>query len=497
MIGFQKKERKLSTSIPIPRLERNAIGLREVVFQSICSMAPGAAIAASIPFGSPLAGGALPLAVVVAFIGILFTASSIGQLAKHIPAAGSVATYSAVGLRPWVGFLVGWGYSAVEILIVPLVMLQLGYTVAGEWNSQQKSFPIGAWWIFTTIGTLLVCGLVWRGVRTSAKVGTWLGFIEIIVFTLVAVVLVIKAGSANTLSVFTTSHANAPGFSGWSGVIAGSVFTLLAFSGFEAAAPLAEEAENPRRNVPRAIMIATISIGVLYTFTTYAATVAYGPDKFKNFSSYNNGVPWDGLAKSISTLFWILVLFAIINSTLANANAGANVFTRTAFAFGRIGAFPRALAQLDPKFKSPRNAIVLQLILGLIIGLGLGAKYTPQLAFGVVATGLVIIVVLVYIVSNFACIGYFAKHRRDERHPIIHIFIPIVGVLFLIPGFFSAAGFTGIPGLKFIVPLAAPLSYSAYFMAGWMVLGVAALAYLRSKNPKAIEAVAYVHLDHE
>jgi amino acid transporter len=479
------------------RLERNAIGLREVVFQSICSMAPGAAIAASIPFGSPLAGGALPLAVIVAFIGILFTASSIGQLAKHIPAAGSVATYSAVGLRPWVGFLVGWGYSAVEILIVPLVMLQLGYTVAGEWNSQQKSFPIGAWWVFTALGTLLICGLVWRGVKTSAKVGTWLGFIEITVFSLLAVVLLIKPGSANTLSVFTTAHANAPGFSGWSGVIAGSVFTLLAFSGFEAAAPLAEEAENPRRNVPRAIMIATISIGVLYTFTTYAATVAYGPDKFKGFSSYNNGVPWDGLAKSVSTLFWVLVLFAIINSTLANANAGANVFTRTAYAFGRIGAFPRSLSKLDPKFKSPRNAIVLQLILGLIIGLGLGAKYTPQVAFGVVATGLVIIVVLVYIVANLACIGYFSKHRKDERHPIVHILVPIIGIVFLIPGFFSAAGFTGIPGLSFIVPLAAPLTYSAYAMGVWMILGLVALGYLRSKDPKAIEAVAYVHLDHE
>lgn len=487
----------MSTSDIAPRLARNAIGLREVVFQSICSMAPGAAIAASIPFGSPLAGGALPLAVIVAFIGILFTASSIGQLAKHIPAAGSVATYSAVGLRPWVGFLVGWGYSAVEILIVPLVMLQLGYTAAGEWNSQQKSFPIGAWWIFTVVGTLLVSALVWRGVKTSARVGTWLGFIEITVFAVLAVVLVIKAGSANTLSVFTTAHANAPGFSGWSGVIAGSVFTLLAFSGFEAAAPLAEEAENPRRNVPRAIMIATISIGVLYTFTTYAATVAYGPDKFKGFSSYNNGVPWDGLAKSVSTLFWVLVLFAIINSTLANANAGANVFTRTAFAFGRIGAFPRSLAKLDPKFKSPRNAIVLQLILGLIIGVGLGAKYTPQVAFGVVATGLVIIVVLVYIVANLACIGYFAKHRREERHPIVHILVPIIGIIFLIPGFFSAAGFTGIPGLSFIVPLSAPLTYSAYAMAVWMVLGIGALFYLRSKNPKAIEEVAYVHLDHE
>ena len=90
-------------------LERNAIGLREVVFQSICSMAPGAAIAASIPFGSPLGGGALPLAVIFAFVGIVFTASSMGQLAKHIPSSGSVGTYSAIGLRPWVGFLGGLG----------------------------------------------------------------------------------------------------------------------------------------------------------------------------------------------------------------------------------------------------------------------------------------------------------------------------------------------------------------------------------------------------
>ena len=145
-------------SISDNQLASNVIGLREVVCQSICSMAPGAAIAASILFGSPLAGGALPLAVVFGFIGILFTASSIGQLTKHIPAAGSVATYSVNGLRPWLGHLVGWAYAAVEILIVPLVMLQLGYTVAGEWN------------------------------------------------------------------------ADAKGFHGWSGVIAGSVFTLLAFS---------------------------------------------------------------------------------------------------------------------------------------------------------------------------------------------------------------------------------------------------------------------------
>ena len=456
-------------------------------------MAPAAAIAASIPFGSPLAGGALPLAVVFAFIGIFFTASSIGQLAAHIPSAGSVATYSAVGLRPWVGFLVGWIYSAVEILIVPLVTLQLGYTVAGEWNSENASFSTGNWWIFTTLGILLVGFLVYRGVRTSARTGVILGAIEIAVFVILGLYLIVKAGGDNDLGVFTTKYANAEGFTGWSGVIAGSVFCLLAFSGFEAAAPLAEETENPKKNIPKAVMIATLSIGALYIMTTYAAAITFGPENFKDFAGYNNGVPWDGLAKGVGTIFWLLVLFAVINSTIANANGGANVFTRTAYAFGRAGVFPSKLAELDPKFKSPRNAVLLQLAVGLLLALGLGAKYTPQTAFGIIATGLVVAIVPVYMIANLACIGYFSKHRKEDRHPALHMLMPALGFLFLIPGFLNAAGITGVPGLDFIVSLSSPLTLGAYAMGVWVVLGFAALAYLNSKKPAAIKEVATIH----
>ena len=131
----------MATPNPVAPLERNAIGLLDTTFQSMTSMAPGAAIAASIPLGAAFAAGALPLSVAIAFIGILFTAWSIGQLAKHVPAAGSVATYSAAGLAPWVGFMVGSAYAALEILVMPLVMLQLGYTVAGERHAEQSSFP--------------------------------------------------------------------------------------------------------------------------------------------------------------------------------------------------------------------------------------------------------------------------------------------------------------------------------------------------------------------
>ena len=75
-------------------LARGAIGLREVLFQSVTSMAPAGAVALSIAAGATYAGGALPLSV-LALVGCLLAASSIGQLAKHLPSAGSIYTYPA------------------------------------------------------------------------------------------------------------------------------------------------------------------------------------------------------------------------------------------------------------------------------------------------------------------------------------------------------------------------------------------------------------------
>ena len=386
---------------PVAKLERNAVGLTDVLFQSITSMAPGAAIAASIPLGAAFAGGALPLSVFIAFIGMLFTAVSIGQLAKHIPAAGSVATYNAVGLAPWVGFLVGWAYAAVEVLIVPLVMLQLGYTVAGEWNSEQSSFPISLWWIFMVVGTLLICFLVYRGVKTSTRTGVVLGFIEIIVFLALSIVLVIKAGNHNTLSVFTPHYANAKGYKGMTGVIAGAVGALLAFSGLRGGrAAGGGDQESAQERAARSDPVDDPHRRSLHLHDLRGRRVYYGPARFSGFAAYANGVPWDGLARSVSVVFWALVLFAIINSTLANANAGANVFTRTAYAFGRVGAFPRWFADLHPKYKSPRVGLLVELLSSLAVGLALGFKYTPQVAFGIIGTALVVIVVPVYIATQ-------------------------------------------------------------------------------------------------
>jgi amino acid transporter len=85
-----------------------------VLFQSITHMAPAAAVAFSIIVGAQFAAGALPLGVLLALIACLFVASSIGQLAKHLPSAGGFATYTSRGLHPAVGFMVAWLYSLAE-----------------------------------------------------------------------------------------------------------------------------------------------------------------------------------------------------------------------------------------------------------------------------------------------------------------------------------------------------------------------------------------------
>ncbi|MGD1034133.1 MAG: amino acid permease, partial [Candidatus Dormibacteria bacterium] len=213
---------------PAVGLRRGAIGLREVLFQSITDMAPGAAIAASIPAGVYFAGGSLPLSVVVAMVACLLCASCVGELARELPSAGSLGTYTARGLHPSLGFLVNWAYVAAAGLIPSLVLLQLGSTTAATVHEYAAWFSLNLWWIFSVIGALIVLAAGYYGIRTSARMGTILGTFEIVVFVVLAALFVIKAGDHNTLSVFTAKYTPS-GFRGISGIFAGSVFTILAF----------------------------------------------------------------------------------------------------------------------------------------------------------------------------------------------------------------------------------------------------------------------------
>jgi amino acid transporter len=477
-----------------PGLRRDAVGLREVLFQSITDMAPGAAIAASIPAGVAFAGGALPLAVVFALVASLFTAWTISQLAKEIPAAGSLATYAAKGIHPAGGFLVAWAYVMVGWLVAPLVLLQLGFTTAATMHTE-FGWPDNLWWPWSILGMLIVFAVGYFGIRASAGLGTVLGIFEIAVFLALAVLLVIHAGGHNTGQVFTTRFTPAGQYHGLSGVIAGSVFTTLAFLGFESAAPLAEEARNPRRTVQLAVMLSTLFIGALYVFTTYAIDVAFGPGRFAHFTTGTGSASWEGTARALYGLFWVLVFFAIINSTLANSNAGVNVASRTAFAMGRIRAFPAPLARVSDRHRSPVLAIALGTVIGLAVMLGLGFGYDPGTAFAMIGTALVILLVGIYLVVDLACIGYFARRAHGFSF-LSHLVIPLAGVAAFIPAWLAGAGIKA-PGLSFIAPLSAPYSYMGPAVAAWMLIGLMYLIYLYLRHRQRVTDVGLVHIDIE
>jgi amino acid transporter len=377
----------------------------------------------------------------------------------------------------------------VGALIPRLVLLQLGFTTASTINSEWHSYPANLWWPWAILGALIVLAAGFYGIRTSARLGTVLGVFEIGVFLVLAVFLIVHAGSSNTWSVFSTQYTPS-GFRGIAGVIGGSVYTVLAFGGFEGAAPLAEEARNPRKTIQRAVLLATLLIGALYIFTTYAADVAFGPARFTSFSGSGPN-SWEGMARSLYGIFWFFVFLAIVNSTIANANAGVNVSSRTAYAMGRIGAFPRLLALVHPRHRSPYVAILVAFVVTIAVTLGLGLGYDPMTAFFMVGTGIVIVLAAIYILMNAACIGYFAR-RRTRWNPLLHLIVPLLGIAAFVPAWLTAAG---IKAFSFVAPLTAPVSYMGLGVAGWMVVGVIYLIYLYARNPRRVVEVGLVHLE--
>ncbi|WP_225728223.1 MULTISPECIES: APC family permease [unclassified Nocardia] len=477
-----------------PGLARGAIGLREVLFQSVTSMAPAGAVALSIAVGAGYAGGALPLAVLLALIACLLVATSIGQLAKHLPSAGSIYTYPAEALHPAIGFLVGWGYGLVEALIGPTTTVLVGYLVGSVLHSE-FDWPFTATWIVVMIAAALLIALLnYRGVRISAQVGTVLGLFEILVFLVLACWLVIKAGTANTGSVFTLHFAKVEGYQGFSGVAAASIYTILAFIGFEASAPLAEEARNPRRTIPVAVVASCCAIGVFYVFTTYAGDVYFGPDRYVSFGELGDGSPWVALARDVWGIGWVLAFLAILNSTFANGNAGTLATTRTWYAMSRIGLLPAALARTHPRWNSPHVGVIVQLLVTLAVGLPIGIHFGPSAAFVFLATILSGVMIAVYMVFNLSCIMYYLRRQRAEFNWLLHLVIPVLGIAAFVPAWLTAMGI-GTSVLKFVTPLTYPSSAAGLIIGIWYLIGILVLGYLRVRHPERLPQMRRVFAD--
>ena len=348
----------MATTATAPRdfdhLREHSIGLPGVFFQSITHMAPAAAVAYSIYISVPHAGPALPLAVLLALVACLLAANSIGQLAKDLPSAGGLYTYAARSLGPYAGFVVAWFFLLFEPLVAPFLFLECGWAMTEVMSNEAGWTYSGQWWIWVLAVAAIVFLLTYRDIRISATAGVILGLFEISVFAALAIwILITKAGHLN-LQPFNPTHAPEGAFTG---VGKGMVFAILAFIGFEASAPLGEEARNPRRAIPFAIVGSCLAIGLFYVLLSYAWVFGEGFDQF-TAKAGGSADPWREMAKVFWGAGWVLVFAAIINSIIANSNAGFNAATRVFYAMARNGIAPKALARTHPEFKTPNVAIL-------------------------------------------------------------------------------------------------------------------------------------------
>src|SRR6185437_12948659 len=382
-------------------LREHSIVLPQVLFQSITHMAPAAAVAYSIFISVPQSQQALPLSVGLALLACICAATAIGQLAKLFPSAGGMYTYAGKTLGPWAGFLVAWLFILFQPLVAPFLYLEFGWAMSDVFSNSIGWHYSGQWWVWVVLMTVIVFLLTYRDIRLSTTAGVILGAFEIAIFAALALWMMFSNVGDLNLQPFNPHHAAGD----WSGVFKGMVFAILAFIGFEAAAPLGEEARNPRRTVPRAVVGSAVAIGLFYVLCSFAWVFGAG---FDNFVKQAHGAdPWRDLGKVFWGTGWILVFLAICNSIAANSNAAVNAGTRVFYALARNGLAPRQLGHTHPEFKTPNVAIIWMSGFAFVLSIVVGIAWGPQAGFFTVATAATPVVIVVYMLIAVGCIRYY------------------------------------------------------------------------------------------
>lgn len=462
---------------PRHRLQAGVLSVPNGIALAAAAMAPVIAVVLNAPAAAPSAGAAVPLAFLIAFVSCLFVGNTVIQFARRLPSAGSFYTFNSAGLGANAGFATGWMFWIGYAMLAPGLM-----TAVGAFASDYVSSTFGVsipWPVFSAAALAIVVGLSIRSIVASVRVDLALLVAEVAIFTVLCVIAIATAGKGNSATLY--SFSGSP--TGVSGVGLGVVFGILSFVGFDAAATLGEETKNPRRNVPLAVGGALVGVGVFYVFATYALSAGYGiadPAKLTAFLTDPSPIVTLANAKAswLTQLVELAAIFGIFSCLLAVHNATVRIM----FSLGRDHVLPGSIGTVHPRWASPVGAIIAQTVFTAVVGFAAGAWLGPGAtgAYGWTGSIATVAIVLVYMLSNVALIRYF--WRLTERNVVMHIVLPVLGVLALAFPVYSV----GKPGQDW------PYSLVPYVVLGWVVLGVVVWAYLRSRHPDRLASVGRV-----
>jgi amino acid transporter len=453
-------------------LRRGALGLRSVVFQNMTNMAPAAAIVYDFPTQIAAAGAALWISNSIALFAVLLIASSIIQFSRQLPHAGGYYTYLSRSLGPKVGAFSAWIYF-LYALILPAEVTLIWSGIASDLVDTYLHVSI-PWWVFQVVILGLVGYLAFTGVQRSARVTMIAGAFEIAVFVILGVALLINPVSPINFGALTVSSAP----DGWSGILGlGLVFGILNFVGFESAAPMAEETDNPRRNVPRAVLYSVLILGVLYLFMSIATVFGYGLDNLVNF--LGDPAPFDTLANRVLGIGTLVVFFAITNSSFGCSLATINQGSRVLMSLGRNGLLPQSVGSVHPNYRTPHVAASIITLIALAVALAAGIVWGTLLGFTVLAITLTAGALMIYTLGNIALPVFYRREARSEFNWLWHALLPVIAIGLLGYVFYR----------NFFPVLDYPLNLPGFFALGWAAIGIVLVLVGSALRPQALQAV--------
>jgi amino acid transporter len=445
-------------SAPLAGLHRGALRLPEVVMQGIAHTAPATAILLTVPFIASHAGLAAPLAYLIALLIVLMLGIGLSQLATKMPSAGGYYTYVSRTVGPRAGFLTAWLFVLYSPTTPAFSLAMMGWVLETALKAEYGiSFP---WWLFLILGASFTWWATYRRIKVSAAALMALALLEMGLVVLLAGWGLFAPGPGG-VNFASFSPASAP--SG-NGLYLGIIFSLFAMTGWEGVVPLAEESENPRVLVPRAIVSTIVIMGAYLVFTSWGILIGWGTDDLEALISSKDLPPFV-LARRFWGAGWVVMLFALLNSMIAVSIASSLVTTRMWYAMARSGALPKPLAAIHPRHKTPVNAVFFQTLLTLIVGLGLGCWVGPDQVFYLMGTVLTLALALIYSAGNLGVFLHYQRHDAEFRW-IPHALFPMISTLAVLW-----------VAYKSIVPLpTGALAYAPAIVVLWLLAGIIVLS---------------------
>jgi putrescine importer len=347
--------------------------------------------------------------ILLAMIGMLFTAISYGRMARAYPSAGSAFTYVGQEINPALGYVTGWS-MVMDYMLNPMICIIWCSKAAMNFA---PGLPYFAWAIFFFF-VFTVLNL--RGIKTSARVNAALAAFMGVVITIffVSAARYIFGHPHDGTSFFTRPFYDPQTFR-VGAVLGGTSIAVLTYIGFDGISTLSEEAENPRRNILLATVLTCVVIGVLSAMEVYAAQLVWPasqpfPDvdtAFVHISGRAAG-PW---------------FFALMNITLLVANFGSGMgaqlgAARLLYGMGRSNALPKSFfGAVDAKRRIPRNNVIfvglVALVGAFVLSYGLGAE---MLNFGAL---------IAFMGVNVA--AFVRYYLRADEKKLTHLLPPAFG----------------------------------------------------------------------